>query len=311
MNIKDFLIENYIWILVVLLLTIVTIIGFLADKKKNDKKEKVSKNKQEQPMTNGMPQANQMNYQPVQGMQTPINYQPEGFNNQNQVGQPMGGPVNFGQPLNTTVQPVNQLINQMTQPVNQPVPTTQTINQIPDSISYNNVVPNINQMNNPQPVETITSVSSMPSEPMYQPLSEQKPNIPPRDIMASYPNNETLTSIPVPTMNPEPMPNFLGGNAPQEIAVNQVPNYMNNQNPEISQSQTANYKIPSGLEQPMSNQFNNYQQPVGNVVPQPVPVPSPEPVNTIPNPVTEPTPVMSQPINFVYGPTQNGNNQNM
>ena len=38
MNIKDFLIENYIWILVIILITIITIIGFLADKKKNGKK---------------------------------------------------------------------------------------------------------------------------------------------------------------------------------------------------------------------------------------------------------------------------------
>ena len=42
MNIKDFLIENYIWILVVILLCIITVIGFLADKKKT-KKEKIKK----------------------------------------------------------------------------------------------------------------------------------------------------------------------------------------------------------------------------------------------------------------------------
>ena len=41
MNIKDFLIDNYIWILVIILITIITIIGFLADKKKSGKKEKM------------------------------------------------------------------------------------------------------------------------------------------------------------------------------------------------------------------------------------------------------------------------------
>ena len=41
MNIKDFLMENYIYIIIVIILTIVTIIGFLADKKRNgDKKPK-------------------------------------------------------------------------------------------------------------------------------------------------------------------------------------------------------------------------------------------------------------------------------
>ena len=39
MNIKQFLLDNYIWILVIILISIVTIIGFLADKKKNDKKK--------------------------------------------------------------------------------------------------------------------------------------------------------------------------------------------------------------------------------------------------------------------------------
>ena len=41
MNIVDFLIANYYWFIAIILLTIITIIGFLADKKKSDaKKEK-------------------------------------------------------------------------------------------------------------------------------------------------------------------------------------------------------------------------------------------------------------------------------
>ena len=51
----------------------------------------------------------------------------------------------------------------------------------------------------------------------------------------------------------------------------------------------------------MNNSINN----------NPTTIPSPEP-NTIPNPITPPTPVNPQPINFVYGPQQqSNNNQNM
>ena len=51
----------------------------------------------------------------------------------------------------------------------------------------------------------------------------------------------------------------------------------------------------------MNNPINN----------NPTTIPSPEP-NTIPNPITPPTPVNPQPINFVYGPQQqSNNNQNM
>ena len=35
MNLKDFLMDNYIYIIIVIILIIITIIGFLADKKKN------------------------------------------------------------------------------------------------------------------------------------------------------------------------------------------------------------------------------------------------------------------------------------
>ena len=41
MNIKDFLIDNYIYIIIVIVLIIITIIGFLADKKKNGEKKEI------------------------------------------------------------------------------------------------------------------------------------------------------------------------------------------------------------------------------------------------------------------------------
>ena len=61
MTFVDFLTDNYIWIIVIILITIITIIGFLADKKRNTKTKDASMNNQNmnnsQPINmNGMPQ---------------------------------------------------------------------------------------------------------------------------------------------------------------------------------------------------------------------------------------------------------------
>jgi len=78
MNIKDFLLDNYIWFLVVILLCIVTVIGFLADRKRSKKvKENENKN-QNVPNNNGVA----MNYQ----QQPQMNYQPLSQTEQNNMG---------------------------------------------------------------------------------------------------------------------------------------------------------------------------------------------------------------------------------
>ena len=46
MNIKDFLLDNYIWIVVVIILCIITVIGFLADKTRTKKEKQNSNNNQ-------------------------------------------------------------------------------------------------------------------------------------------------------------------------------------------------------------------------------------------------------------------------
>ena len=43
MNISEFIKDNYIWFLVILLIAIITVIGFLADKNNGKKKEKNAK----------------------------------------------------------------------------------------------------------------------------------------------------------------------------------------------------------------------------------------------------------------------------
>lgn len=72
MNIKEFLLDNYIWIIVVILLSIITVIGFLADKKKTPKKKKG--------------ESSPMNPGDVASANTaPINYQSTPTLNQNDI----------------------------------------------------------------------------------------------------------------------------------------------------------------------------------------------------------------------------------
>ena len=82
MNFVDFLMDNYIWIIVIILITIITIIGFLADKKKNNK------SKEEQPINNqnfNTIQPENMNVmpQPMQNMNNQEMNMQNGMNNMN------------------------------------------------------------------------------------------------------------------------------------------------------------------------------------------------------------------------------------
>ena len=285
MNIKDFLMDNYIYIIIVIVLIIVTIVGFLADKKKNSEdvetKEKRMKGKNKETNNNGGEQA---------VMTQPISYQP--VNNQMQGSMLNTIPQNLNQMPNLSVIPNNNspLTNQPAQaPTNSitasplgmnsqpsPVNNGMSINQMTTSFNNNSSnmesQPNNNQMNNmsiPEPVEPINQNINVNPEPMYQPLSEQKPSL-------------------VPT--PQAIPN---------ISVNSAPE---------SQPQMMNYN------QGMNNVNNNMVSPMnmapnanGPVMPTPIPNPT---ENTVPQPITPPSPVVPQPVNFVYGPGAQGQNNN-
>ena len=106
MNIVDFLIANYHWILAIILLTIITIIGFLADKKKNDKKKEDKTPKKKTAKNDMTIKQQSMQYQPEIQNQTETQ-QPMMPNNINNIN---SGPMN--QNLNTN-QMDNGLINQM------------------------------------------------------------------------------------------------------------------------------------------------------------------------------------------------------
>ena len=302
MNIKEFLIDNYIWILVIIVITIITIIGFLADKKKGDKKvgtnPQPTPNLPNQPTNNVMPiqyqQQSQLVQQPMNNDNIAMNY-----NNVNL--QPFPSTQQMGIQPNSNTGNINNGPMMVTEP--QPVQMAPT-----------NPVP----INNPQPIEPVAPV--VEQEPMYQPLSEQRPII-----------------------SPQPVPNF--SNSYNQTNVDTV-NPSSNMTQTINNNVVNNIPLESTNQQvvPMQQNTMTIPQPVN---PQPIPVPQPvvpEPImaqpqynsqpmpiqpnvampqnylqtpiqNTVPQPQVQqqmqepPVNIPQQPINFVYGPQNN--NQNM
>lgn len=280
MNIKEFLLDNYIWLLVVILLTIITIIGFLADKKKN-KAEKSSANGMA-PNQGGMNTANMG--------QIPITY-----NNQNTMNQQN---MTYQPPVNNVVAPqqnnmmgVNPMPQEPT-PVPEPMPSTVSIpNPMPinQNVIMNNNMNQMEPVSEPMPVPSvpISTESPVAPEPVapqplnYQPLGEQKPVIAPRspeELIKDFQNNNNgiVSPSPVePVVAPTPVP------VPVEPIVNNS----------INQTQMMPGPMPQGVAMPQ-------------------PIPNPEQMmpqsGTIPSPIPTPSPVNPQPINFVYG-QQNGN----
>lgn len=326
MNIVDFLIDNYIWILVIILVTIVTIIGFLADKKKSGNNNQPTTPQANPNMVNGQGVANNvMQYQqPLQNQPIQMNNMGMNYNNgmnmaatANQVPLQNGGIINN--------QPMDNINNQnimMTEP--QPVQVGPVIPEVVNS--------------NPQPVENITPNTN--PEPMYQPLSEQKPVIPPHPVPGiqapAMINNQELSQS-----------NFNVIDNNQNISnQNNIPNMMPNSGMQQNimmppnMNQMPPYNNSASMPQPMENNNNvigpNYNQ-NNTTIPQPVsPIPIPQPVNPQPimntsynqpsmMPQSYPQPMPNnnqvaqgnqpplttspkQPVNFVFGPQNNNPN---
>lgn len=340
-NIKEFLINNYIYILVVILLSIITVIGFLVDKKKSGK----GKNKGQMaqaapamatPSANTMGQTpvsfqpNQVSPQPVNGpvnvnqmsaMQMPFgnNVSNEGFNpNQNT-------PVNFGTIPNSSVSPLDMngnngtlpqaipnqgmMSNQMGMTLQEPINQIQSNslqsnpmqpdNMMAQAMNGANPIPNnngtvMNNMNTPEPVENMNANTTGVVEPMYQPLSEQKPVFAPREVV-----------IPSTQEAPQNTMNNNMGMPSQNMVNNEVPNVGQTMNTNQSMMNSQmNYN--NEMQNNMVNQNNGFGN-MGQVNPMPMPNPT---VNTVPNPITPPQPVNPQPVNFVYGTPPSNNNSN-
>lgn len=276
MNFKDFLMDNYIYIVIVIILIIVTIIGFLADKKKNGSNKKKGDDSQNgltnaasTEMTYQQPNAgvpnNNLNVVPNQGLNTSV-----ASNNMNTGNAPM--PMPEGNGMNVASQPSP-----------------------------------INVVGAPMPVEPINNVVSNP-EPMYQPLSEQKPTftsggvnaVPP--VSVTPPVNSTVNPVPVASA-PVPMPGDMVDNN-----VGMMPNTGN----VSSMAQIDPQPVPQGMIMPNPNDMvQNAPQIQQGSVPGPMPQPMPnQGGNGNPEVIPAPSSVVPTPVNFVFGAQQN-NNQNM
>ena len=328
MNIKDFLIDNYIWIIVILLITIITIIGFLADKNNKNKQKKEQDNK-----TNVVPgtipmqniNAGQINNQGVMQYQQAQQVIPV----QNQMNNNTGIVYNNE---NNQLQQMNQPQNI---PNNQELMNVNTMNVMADNqpITSNTTIPtDVNLMNNIYPVENQSQ--NVQGELRYQPLSEQTPNVPPQPIPNIFnmtnnnpemqtPNNSGLNQNSpniIPTVvAPQPMPQQVVEQPMMEQTLNYNPqpsmpmsmennnNYGSNMNQTMSnfnQNDTTITNQSSAMPQPIiQNSYNNGQPNYGGMMPQPGTEP------TVQSQISQAQTTIPQPINFVFG-AQN-NNQNM
>ena len=247
MNIKDFLLDNYIYIIVVIVLIIITIIGFLADKKKNETKK-----------AEGAPQPNP-GVAPVNN--TPITYNP---------GVTMM--PNSGN-MNTPVMPVNnQMVNNMNQNVGSvepmPMPGPINVNPVPQ--------PQMNNVVSPQPVEPMNSGMAYPSEPMYQPLAEQQPHF--ENVAPVMPTPGPMNVNPQMVNNMAPMPTMEPMNN-MNMAPNPVPEPQPVAMPNVVMPNNVNMGVPNN-----GMGFNQNPMPIPNPVENTVPNPitPPQPVNPSP-----------------------------
>lgn len=289
MNIKNFLMDNYIYIIIVILLTIITIIGFLADKKKNGNKAVKTmsgtiNNNQNQNVGN-------IAYQQPMDLNQPINNlnQPNNFgglsNNMMPLNQFQNPDMQNSSILNN--QPLNNQSVTAQSPLNNPVLMNQPVNNLELNNNMMQQVNPLNQMgtdnfNTPQPVEPLNQPLNQGVEPMAQPI-----------------------------MNPQPMNNPMTEQVPNP-AVSQDQSFFGQQNnPGVVETPIMSEPAPINMAPVQEPQIVN--QPMQPQMPanQPVsPIPNPT-GTTVPNPITPPTPVGPQPVNFVYGQgAQNINNNN-
>ena len=287
MMIKDFLIEHYIYILIVIGLIIITIIGFLADKKmkgKGGSKEMLPNNNPNMenvnygtPMASGQPA---MNYQPTAPVMDANNQVANNAVMNNNV---PNGQANFGMMPNNGAMPVN---NMMPNPAPQSDATTNVMpGTIEGTIVNQNILPG-----QPVPVTPVVSQSATPinnmampvtPEPAYQPVPEVQPMVSPVEPVS-----------PVPTFN---LPNMQPSVTPQPMSNN------------MGYSDAGGSVSPAPIPTPVTPNI-----PVAPIPPAPSTPVNPAPIPNVPvaNQATTPQPVASSPLNFTYGAPANNQGNN-
>ena len=259
MNIKDFLIDNYIWIIIIILITIVTVIGFIADTKKSNK------NKQETPTDNSSnnPETGQLQEQNL--MNNPVNIDMQLNQNTGISNNPMTTP----QPMNTELKPT-ELTNNVLPTVNQPIPVENVITNVEPEPIYQ-------PLSEQKPVIPPQPIPNFNTSAQQQPMIQQEINQVQEQV--NIPNGVVSTDS---TSQP------VLAEWPQQNAMNLGQHQGTTQNL-ISPMPSVSTQRVDMQSQTMTANINNNVNPMPNygTTPQPVtPIPVPQPVM--------PQPIMTQ-----------------
>lgn len=304
MNIIDFLYDNYLWIIAILVIAIFTTIGFIADRKSKNKNGKGNE-------SIGTP-SNQAKVVPTEvptptnNINTNMNMASMPNNNYQNVNNNM---VNNVPNLTTNVPPVNNMSGQGMANNYTNGGVVNPMNQVPNMGMNENMMPNSNQTINGVNSSAL-NVNPVPTpEPVVNQANQMIPN---ENIQQGFIN-------PMPTGNQNF--NQVNNVAPNVNSVpEQTPVYNNQAMGNVNPNMVVNsWEEPRPVNPVSINQGFN-QNMVSNIPtnssPSQIPIQESIPVNTAPNNMQQP--VNNVPngngvpgLNFVYGSNQNNNNNNL
>lgn len=306
-NFVKFLLDYYVWILVVLGIIIITIIGFLVDSKQKRKKKEQASNLNEVKTVEPLPEINDKEAVPV--VDAKNQSAPTVIDNV------IGGNGIYESPSSVQEQPQNTMQN-----LQQVQTSPNNVTQTPEINANQNValsdqkprfeprevpMPPQYQMSNneenivatPQPVNAVSINQPIPQQPIMQqepqPVLQQVNNQMAQQIPPTANNQQSVNTMAVPTNNQQmqqapqvaptnftTMPNITGYNGYNNINNNQQPvNYQSipNQMPNTNQQQFVSPIPNPTIQQQVATPVQN-QQPINNLNQMPQ-----QPTTTTPN----------------------------
>ena len=302
MNIIDFLYDNYLWIIAILVIAIFTMIGFIADRKSKSKSGKGNEsigtpNNQAKVVPTEVPT-------PTNNINTNMNMTDVPNNNYQNINNNM---INNDHNLTTNMPPINNMNEQgmVNNYTNGGV--VNPMNQVPNMGMNENMMSNSNQTMNGVG-QNIPNFNVAPTpEPSFNQVNQMMPNdnMPQGFNNAMPTNNQNVNQVNNGTLNVNPM----AGQAP--VYNNQA--YVN-ENPSMV---VNSWDEPKPVNPVSINQGFN-QNVVGNIPTNnsssQIPIQESIPVNAVPNNMPQQT-TNNIPnangvpgLNFMYGSSQNNNN---
>ena len=302
MNIIDFLYDNYLWIIAILVIAIFTTIGFIADRKSKSKSGKGNEsigtpNNQAKVVPTEVPT-------PTNNINTNMNMTDVPNNNYQNINNNM---INNDHNLTTNMPPINNMNEQgmVNNYTNGGV--VNPMNQVPNMGMNENMMSNSNQTMNGVG-QNIPNFNVAPTpEPSFNQVNQMMPNdnMPQGFNNAMPTNNQNVNQVNNGTLNVNPM----AGQAP--VYNNQA--YVN-ENPSMV---VNSWDEPKPVNPVSINQGFN-QNVVGNIPTNnsssQIPIQESIPVNAVPNNMPQQT-TNNIPnangvpgLNFMYGSSQNNNN---